>query len=258
MKHQSKNSSHIPNGLYEGKIVHISELSEEHTGRRCGCYCPVCGTRMLAKSINGKYTAHFAHEHNISECSLAAETGIHLKAKEIISENLSLLLPTLVVGASVTIGELEYSDSCYVVKQKRNFLFEEARIEEWRGSYRPDLVVMKGGRELLVEIKVTHEVDDEKRAKIKKDRISSLEINLSKIDRMSTPKDIQSAVEVIDNLSWVFHSKTGEAHEELKKNMLANANFYLEEQRQERDDRNKRNREAKAAREIERKKEKAL
>lgn len=255
MLHNSGNSSHIPYGLCEGKVFHISELNEKHTGIRCGCYCPVCGSRLLAKSINGKYTAHFAHENNSSDCSRAAETGIHLKAKEIISEKLSLPLPALVIDVFVTIGEEEYSDSCYVVKQQRAFVFDEARLEEWRGSYRPDLVVVKGDRELFVEIKVTHEVDDNKRAKIKKDGISCLEIDLSKVDRMSTPQDIQSAIEVVDNLSWIFHAKKSEVREKLEENMLSNTQFYLEEQRRDREARNKRNQEAKAAQEIEIKKE---
>lgn len=255
MPDDSANPSHIPYGLREGSVVHISELNEEHKGRRCGCYCPVCGSPLLAKSINGKYTAHFAHEHNSSDCALAAETGIHLKAKEIIAEKLSLPLPALMVEEFATVGDEEYGDSCHVVKEQREFVFDEARAEEWRGSYRPDLVVVRGGRELFVEIKVTHEVDEEKREKIMKDGVSCLEVDLSKVDRMADPKAIELAIEEVEHLHWVFHAKKDEVRQRLRERILSNSSFYLEEQRQAKEARRKREMAAKKAREVEEEKE---
>ncbi|MFW3616220.1 competence protein CoiA family protein [Billgrantia antri] len=255
MPDNSVNPSHIPYGLREGSVVHISELNEEHKGRRCMCFCPVCASPLLAKSINGKYTAHFAHAHNSSDCALAAETGIHLKAKEIIAKKLSLPLPALVAEVFVTIGEEEYGDSCYVVKEQKGFIFDEARQEEWRGSYRPDLVVVKADRELFVEIKVTHEVDEEKLDKIKKDGVSCLEIDLSKVDRMAAPKDIESAIEEIGNIKWVFHAKKDKILLRLKANILDNSSLYLEEQRKSREDRKERELAARRAQVIAKKKE---
>ncbi|WP_233337242.1 hypothetical protein [Halomonas sp. A40-4] len=227
--------SHIPYGLLGSRIVHISELTKADKGLACKCHCPVCGIRLLAKSIGGKYTAHFAHEKNSSECINAAETGIHLKAKEIICQRLSLNIPEFKVKEQIMVGEKYYSVNGYVAKGVRGFLFDEASPEEWRGGFRPDIVARKSDREIFIEIRVTHEVDEDKRKKIADQNISCIEVDLSAIDRMASPDDIESAIDKLLNLHWVHHAKELDVRWRLRQKLIEKESELLEEHRKEKE-----------------------
>ena len=61
------------------------------------------------------------------------------------------------------------------------------------------------GKQFIVEIFVTHAVDDEKKEKIKQLRKSAIEINLSRLNRNLINKEIL-VNEICDsrNFSWVY------------------------------------------------------
>ncbi len=97
----------IPNGVTDQKMtsipvtfalrgadtVHISEVA---SGLACGCFCPGCGDRMVARKGPIKIH-HFAHEGG-SDCAGGLETTLHLAAKALLSKERRIVLPE----ASVT------------------------------------------------------------------------------------------------------------------------------------------------------------
>lgn len=62
---------------------------------------------------------------------------------------------------------------------------DDVLVEESLQGIRPDIILEREGRQLLVEIRVSHETDVEKRKEIRRRKHSCIEIDLSK-----TPRDI--------------------------------------------------------------------
>ena len=186
-----------------GELAHISEVKN---GLQCGCSCPACGTALIARQ--GKVREHhFAHA-NGAECAQAVESALHLAAKAIIAEHRQMVLPAV---------EIEFPHSTWRrgIAQERRYEIESVDVERKLGAIIPDIVVRVGGRTLLVEVKVTHGVDDQKLKKIRELGLSCVEIDLSGIERGLSRENLQEVI-IDDSASkhWVHNVR---AHEERKK-----------------------------------------
>lgn len=60
------------------------------------------------------------------------------------------------------------------------YIFDDAKMEYRLDDIVPDLIVYKNNAPLIIEVKATHGVDDEKREKIKRLGISAIELDFSK------------------------------------------------------------------------------
>lgn len=161
----------------------LRRVSDVERGRRCGCICPACERPLVAKK--GRQLAeHFAHEGG-NACSGAHETNAHAWAKEILRQKKKLWLPA---GHAVA-GEWQRETF-----SARYFEFEDARLEKRAGDIVPDVVLTVKGRELIVEILVTHACDEEKISKIREAGVSALEIDLSSYRHAETEEAVAEAL----------------------------------------------------------------
>lgn len=151
----------LPYGIKNGKIVHISEIPESQRGLKCGCVCPVCNEPLQAR-IGTKRIKHFAHSSN---CPTAAETALHMMAKDIILNNRRIRLPHV---------EFAYE----IIKPSKYFKYTHSEAEVAIKDIKPDVMISDGKNTLYIEIVVTHDVDDDKYEKIKALNISVLKIDL--------------------------------------------------------------------------------
>lgn len=185
----------------DGQLVHINDAprhSRDFT-------CPDCNTSLVVKKgpIN---VHHFAHSSN-ADCTSAGETALHRLAKCILQEGKALRVPELVV-----LGE-----NC---QPTREVLLDSVEEETWEGNFRPDLRATmrgtEGGREitrtLYIEIHVTHQVDQEKLAKIGRQGHSAIEIDLSKLNRDLTYEELAKLLRHDAPRIWLFH-RQADAHE---------------------------------------------
>lgn len=156
-----KETLKLPYGLRDSYIVHISEISEDQRGLKCNCVCPVCHEPLQAR-IGMKRIKHFAHSRN---CPNAAETALHMMAKDIVLNNRQILLPHV---------EFAYE----IIKPSKYFKYNHAKSEYFIKGIKPDLMISDGKNTLFIEIVVTHDVDDEKYEKIKYMNLSVLKIDL--------------------------------------------------------------------------------
>lgn len=147
------------------RLVHIDSVPN---GLSCQCLCPACGEVLIAKNNGETKESHFAHYYG-TECEGAHETELHLLAKEIISEEKSVMLPP-------------YGNVFNGGRQT----FDVVEVEQGDDStgLRPDLcgvVRRSDGTEsrLWIEIKVTHAIGADKRQLILRNGISCLEISLN-------------------------------------------------------------------------------
>lgn len=223
----------LPYGLRDGQLIHISTATN---GLACDCYCPGCGAPLVAKNgeANQK-AAHFAH-HKSAECSTGLQTALHLAAKDIIARHGHLCLPGATGDFSFTPAfwasfdfeaepyqyELGYTDgyngSTYEYNETELGLLsryhfasqvadvEAVVLEKKTGDIIPDLLVTIGGRQVLVEVAVTHFVDAAKLEKIRNLGLPALEIDLSKVKRELTLPELEDlVVQQATHKKWLFN-----------------------------------------------------
>ncbi len=155
--------------LPDGSIVHVDAVPG---GLACGCICPGCAGRLVARKGTVK-EHHFAH-HGTPPCGGSYETALHKLAKQILNRELRLMLPEIAAGAG---------SERVVEREGGVFTFERAELEVAFAGFQPDVVLHRGDRRLLVEVLVTHPTGEEKVERIASAGLSAIEIDLSHLPR---------------------------------------------------------------------------
>lgn len=150
-------------GLRDGILTHVREVER---GLACRCVCVACGSLLVAKK-GDVLVHHFAHANGI-DCGHAHETLVHLLAKEFLTVRKILTLPPVYVTPD---------DDEQCIYPYTDVVFSEISVERRLGNIIPDVVASTfDGRQLLVEIAVTHESSQAKIRKIATLGISAIEI----------------------------------------------------------------------------------
>lgn len=240
-----------PFAMYNANVIHISELKKEKSGHDYKCYCCSCNEKLIPR-LGNKNTWHFAHKSE--SCSNALETGLHIMAKRILSERKEIKLPNLSVNKDE--GLLERKDFIYSSSSKsvssecilmhdekfnheyvyvnyeyeivcisKLYSFDSVDEEERLNDIIPDIILYKNGKPLLVEIAVTHFIDDEKRRKINDMKLSTIEIDLSQYTKNFLKMSIEDLERIIiedtKNKEWIYNDKAENIISDLiKKNKL--------------------------------------
>ncbi len=185
-----------------GTVVHINEVEN---GLACGCSCPSCGERLMAKQ-GAKTAHHFAHEGG-SECTGGVQTALHLAAKVILTREKRMVLPALCVTASASDAD-GISHRATASLASKQVVFNEISEEVRFGSVIPDILAKVGERMLFVEVAVSHFVDDEKVRRISEVGVATIEIDLSGIaDGWDWTSLVDAVVKKADNKIWLFNPK---------------------------------------------------
>ena len=182
--------------LRHGEIVSIADVE---SGLKCECACPACGELLVAKK-GQKMMHHFAH-HSGSTCEYGYESSLHLAAKDILSKTKRILLPPVYLNFSGSYKEKE------LISEAKEIDIEGVDLEKRYNDIIPDVVVYAGGKKFFIEIYVTHPIDDKKLEKIRVANISTIEIDLSKKDKMMT---VQELTEILlnnsDEKKWKYNA----------------------------------------------------
>lgn len=187
----------LPFGLKDGVILHVSEVQK---GIACKCKCANCGDILIARK-GTKVTHHFAHEKG-SECAKALETALHFAAKQILATQRKIKLPP------VQIKFASYREPV-IISQEQVFTLDEVHLENRTETIVPDILAYHNKTPLMLEILVTHAVDDIKLEKIKQTGISTIEIDLSTACRNFSHEElIDLVVNQTTNKKWIFNRKT--------------------------------------------------
>lgn len=152
------------------EIVHVDTVDN---GLGCNCMCPYCKKDMEARQ--GTIRDHsFAHAKGVTDCGQASMTMLHLMAQKIIEEEKRVKLPSF-----------EGFRKCFT-KPESDEQFFDVILEKWddETGKRPDCECTRPTTSadqiptLWVEIRVSHEVDDNKRREIIKKGVDCVEIDL--------------------------------------------------------------------------------
>jgi hypothetical protein len=222
MKNKSSpNQVKLPFGLRRGELVHIDDVP---SGLVCECYCAACHARLIAKK--GKEKAHHFAHYQAEECEHAVETALHLAAKKVLEQAAHITLPELVIQEQVRggiCGQTITKTGTAKVCEFRDASIDAVRLEDkCLAKIIPDVIADIDGSPFIIEIAVTHFVDDRKEAKIHHLNIASIEIDLSEVGRNADLESIRSLV--VDSIShkvWLFHPETEKVRMELKAKLEA-------------------------------------
>ncbi len=206
-------------GLRNGDLIDISEITKEQKGLKCNCTCPGCGRKLQARLGNGKKQPHFAHNGEACNLVAAQQSALHILAKDIIKEEMKVCFPSLKVKMTdipQNVIKSYYYDvpEELVYKPSQILVCEKVELEKKVSDIVPDIVVTIGGKECLIEIAVTHFIDEVKNEKIKRIGLPVVEIDLSDLSREDYSKESIRKVLLNDNelKRWVYNPKSEEAY----------------------------------------------
>lgn len=184
-----------------GDLVSVKEVER---GLACNCTCPSCGEALMAKQGEVRVW-HFSHASE-TECKGAAESALHLAAKRIIEKARGLMLPGITVSQAFRLDDGRQTTETASIPEIW-VDFDEVILEAQVGAIRPDVIGTSGGHRYLIEIAVTHFVDDEKHKIIQSIGDPALEIILDPFSRETWDWESleEAVVEATHLKSWLFH-----------------------------------------------------
>ena len=187
---------------HDGQRADVKDVAN---GLQCRCICFECGQPVLAKQ-GPKLGWHFAH-HAPTNCRPTPESELHFFAKTLLADRLWLWIPAVRATAA---GRTE------PISDRKQYKFSEVRVEKADGNVRPDLLlVTASGKVLHVEIYVRHRVDPIKMEKLRNRGISSVEIDLSKLD-WDVRGAWEAAILVTAPREWLHNARAVSVQEEME------------------------------------------
>lgn len=140
-------------------------------------------------------------------CASAGESALHKFAKEVLNQHLQIGLPALTVTEA---GEAE------VVVVERPFKFDAATLEQRTGKIVPDVILVKGDRQLMIEFMVTHACGPEKVDFIRTLDIGAIEIDLSAYRSLKLEEAAGKILFQADR-KWLHNPRTSAARDRARK-----------------------------------------
>lgn len=183
----------------DGRIVSVADVAN---GKKCECYCLCCREPLVAKQGDIRVW-HFAHPSGV-DCEGAAESTLHLAAKDLVARRHGLMLPGRTMGASYRLADGREA-SAEAEAQAAWIDFGDVLLEEPLGAIRTDALGIHGTGRMIIEIAVSHFVDDEKRQKIAAMGIPAVEVHLDTFSRISWDWDALEAVVIagVESKQWL-------------------------------------------------------
>ena len=193
--------------LKDGNIVSIADVP---SGKKCGCVCPACGDELIARK-GEKRMHHFAHRSN-EDCEYGYESSLPLAAIDILSRSEKMVIPPVYVEFPQSGKPKE------LISKERKIPIDDVELEKRFDDIIPDIVVDSGDEHFFIEIYVTHPIDDEKLKKLKEKKISTIEIDLSKIKRDISVEELSDIlIKSIDRKSWKYNAVSEKWYQRFEK-----------------------------------------
>jgi competence protein CoiA len=140
----------------EGRVVSVDEVPR---GLDCGCVCSLCNAPLVAKQGEIRLW-HFAHASE-SDCEGAAETALHLAAKQLIQKSMGIMVPKIEAIGSARLADGRHAQA--TESWPESWMdFDAVLLEPQIESIRPDVVGQSGSERVVIEVAVTHFVEPEK------------------------------------------------------------------------------------------------
>jgi len=206
----------------KGDIIYILDAQ---SGKK-GYFCIGCKTQMQAvkSKIRGR-KSYFRHDatdvkKNERECTFSNQNYRHSQAMSILNRIKRIKVPTLYKyppknsdGKAIKLKDSEFIDAKYT---KSELIFYETddgdvkfgknpEIDNKNLLIRPDVTFFNAQNEpiLLIEIVVTHKIDNEKLAKIKRLGIDTVQITIPK----DSLENIEKSFSLGRQIKWIHNNE---------------------------------------------------
>lgn len=218
-----------------GEPVHISYFSQlpdkekgKYRGLKCNCICAACKRSLVAKmgEVKAPHFAHYVEKGTILDCSAqkANESGLHQMAKKIVKESIYINLPAIEIEAecdpSRNVNDEKQCEPLHI-KDEQMWYFSSAEMEVPCNGFTPDVYLHGEKTDLLVEIMVTHPVDDGKKERVKQAGLPMLEVDISdflnELEEFSKEKLRTELIDSVEHKSWIYNDLEKGGIEQLKK-----------------------------------------
>ncbi len=182
-------------------------IEDARSGLDCKCICLDCGTPLIAVVNTTKKARHFQH-HNPSRnitclpSSSSNETMLHLMLKKAISDRKRITAPPIYIKKKSPYKN--YRLKPYKAYKGGELIFDTVIEEKRIGRIIPDCIGKIGDRSLLIEVKVTHGVDDLKRTTIENQNNPCVEL-YANASKSKIPEDIISDPK---NYEWIHETRS--------------------------------------------------
>jgi hypothetical protein len=170
------------------RMVHVRELPKEtRNGKNCDCICIEVDCKAPLEACQGDNNEWFFRHQTKTNCKGGPMTALHMHAQELLIGDQSI---------KTREGEVSYLNG----------------ENEWKitnSNYKADVMGLKtDGSCFLIEIFVTHKLaeEEDKVKYIHKNKIHSVEINLSKVDRNITKDDLLNLLLTDDSKQRTIYS----------------------------------------------------
>lgn len=192
----------VPFGVRDGRL---HEPLHVEPGLRCNCMCPGCGGALVAKhGASGKHRPHFAHTAG-ADCATGFETAVHLAAKQLIAERGEIFLAELVAQSGIHVPTVSPARHRRLIHRAGLVQLSNVRVEQPLPGMRPDLLATTADGELLIEVAVTHLVDDEKLRRIAANGMAAVEFNLAGMQHVDFAALEAALFSDTSCCAWLFH-----------------------------------------------------
>lgn len=192
-------------GIHEGVLVDITQVD---SGLDCRCTCPACDSPLVAKK--GAKTAHYFAHHKSVQCPGAFLTAIHWAAKEILTRNTKILLPSVM-------GHIGYMGGGAILYSEQTVEFDRVSLIKKTDHLFPHVVIELGTKKLYVEIRTLQGIDAEKREDaFKMEMASALEIDISGLNGQITFAELEKILtDDVGQKKWIHNTKVQAFYEDL-------------------------------------------
>lgn len=183
-----------------GGLIHVDAAQR---GKACNCRCLACDEALIAR--HGDIKAHsFAHASG-SECQFSVDAMLNRLAQELIAAAGVFVSPPLSVQASCTgpYGAISQAETMAARRLRVDSVLIDRRVH----PQRPSVVMMIGGRELLLELTYGHRLDAHKHGAIQKLGIAAIEMHVGE-GRFDTVEQFgHQLLEEAGHKHWIFNPK---------------------------------------------------
>lgn len=214
-------------------------------GKACGCVCPGCREPLIAKHcVGGKTVPHFAHQ-NSSNCPTGYVTALHKAAIQLILDRKKVYVPDYLAhyhghdrygGGHTVVKRVVWAQELPLTSAKTEVPFLDESLPECRVV--PDVLAESSIGLLNIEVAVTHFIDEEKRAKLKRLGLATVEVDLADLDRVDFGVLDDILFRPNERIRWVYNPGDAHFRDEAQKELdlvIAEAEKKAAEKQAERD-----------------------
>ena len=136
------------------------------------------------------------------------ETELHKAAKDLLVIHRKVALPAV---------EIKFDQRQPIqLRPAATYELESVELEKKFGSFIPDVVCKVGGKTVLIEIRVTHAIDEEKLSKIRTEKVSVVEVDLSDVVREAPLDELtRHLIDPSPRKAWIHNAFAQARHDEL-------------------------------------------